>query len=200
SFYEETSLWRMEVWTQWNPVFQPGGELITRLFGRRVQQLALPTQPLAMAHGVDSRVVPILGPDGEQRAAAWMRTRRSTGESGNVQVFLRPIAEPDGSFTLSSPRGAFGDDGAYVVVDSPKGTHAKRLPIHETFHVYVDSEGVLRTDHELRLWSVTVVRFHYKLTKQGERGRDSAGAAKPQRADCTDRNGLASSGVEGAQG
>jgi len=227
SFYEETSLWRMEVWTQWNPVFQPGGELITRLFGRRVQQLALPTQPLAVAHGVDSRVVPILGPDGEQRAAAWMRTLRSTGEyvfsgcyssrrlpgkqqprvhvafplqSGNVQVFLRPIAEPDGSFTLSSPRGAFGDDGAYVVVDSPKGTHAKRLPIHETFHVYVDSEGVLRTDHELRLWSVTVVRFHYKLTKQGERGRDSAGAAKPQRADCTDRNGLASSGVEGAQG
>ena len=108
--------------------------------------------------------------------------------------------EPDGSFTLSSPRGAFGDDGAYVVVDSPKGTYAKRLAIHETFHVYVDREGVLRTDHELRLWSVTVVRFHYKLTKQGERGRDSAGAAKPQRADCTDRNGLASSGVEGAQG
>ena len=26
-FYEHTSNWRMEVWTQWNPVLQPGGEL-----------------------------------------------------------------------------------------------------------------------------------------------------------------------------
>jgi hypothetical protein len=196
SFYEQTSLWRMEVWTQWNLVFQPGGELIIRLFGRRVQQLALPTQPLAVAHGMDSRVVPILGPDGQQRAAAWLRTLRSTGEyvfsgryssgrlpgrrqprvhvafplpSGNVQVFLRPIAEPDGSFTLSSPRGVFGDDGAYVVVENRRGVYARRLPIHETFHVYVDGEGVLRTDHELRLWSATVVRFHYKITKRLER-------------------------------
>ena len=61
-FYEHTARWRMEVWTQWNPVFQPGGELISRLFGRRVQQLALPTRPLVVAHGMDSRVVAILGP------------------------------------------------------------------------------------------------------------------------------------------
>ncbi len=44
-FYEHTSDWRMEVWTQWNALFQPGGELISRYFGRRVQQLALPTPP-----------------------------------------------------------------------------------------------------------------------------------------------------------
>jgi hypothetical protein len=79
-FYEHTSQWRMEVWTQWNPVFQPGGELISRLFGRRVQQLALPTRPLDVAHGMDSRVAVILGPAGDQRAAGWLRTLRSTGE------------------------------------------------------------------------------------------------------------------------
>lgn len=44
-FYEHTSNWRMEVWTQWNPLFQPGGELISRLWGRRVQQLALRRGP-----------------------------------------------------------------------------------------------------------------------------------------------------------
>src|SRR5690606_41544641 len=33
-FYEHTASWRMEVWTQWNPVFQPGGELISRLFAQ----------------------------------------------------------------------------------------------------------------------------------------------------------------------
>jgi hypothetical protein len=192
-FYEHTSAWRMEVWAGWNLVFQPGGELVSRLFGRRVQQLALPTRPLDVAHGMDSRVAAILDADGEQHAAGWVRTLRSTGEfvysgcystrtlpgadrpsvhvafpleAGNVQVFLRPSADPDGSLRLTSPAGPFGTDGAYVVVTDHGRTHAARAPIHETFRVYVDAEGVLRTDHELRLWSARVVRLHYKLERR----------------------------------
>lgn len=191
-FYEHTSDWRMEVWTQWNPVFQPGGELISRLFGRRVQQLALPTRPLDVAHGMDSRVAIIVDADGEQRAAAWIRTLRSTGEyvysgcyspkllpgegqpsvhvafpleAGNVQVFLRPSVLPGGALELSSPAGSFGHNGAYVVVKDRGRTHAARAPIHETFRVYLDREGVLRTDHLLCLWSAPVVRLHYKLIR-----------------------------------
>jgi hypothetical protein len=52
-----------------------------------------------------------------------------------------------------------------VVTDHGR-THAARAPIHETFRVYVDAEGVLRTDHELRLWSARVVRLHYKLERR----------------------------------
>jgi hypothetical protein len=190
-FYEHTSEWRMEVWTQWNALFQPGGEMISRFFGRRVQQLALPTRPLDVALGMDSRVATIVDAAGEQRAAGWLRTLRSTGEyvysgcysarllpgtaqpsvhvafplqAGNVQVFLRPKVLPGGALELSSPTGAFGRDGAYVVVEDGGRTHAARAPIHELFRVYVDSEGTLRTDHTLRLWSATVVRLHYKLT------------------------------------
>jgi hypothetical protein len=190
-FYEHTSDWRMEVWTQWNPVLQPAGEVVTRFFGRRVQQLALPTRPLDVALGMDSRVATIVGPDGGQRAAAWLRTLRSTGEyvysgcystrllpgaeqpsvhvafpleSGNVQVFLRPAVLPGGALLLSSPAGAFGEDGAYVVVEQAGRRFAARAPVHEVFRVYVDREGVLRTDHTLKLWSVTAVRLHYKLT------------------------------------
>ena len=190
-FYEHTSAWRMEVWTQWNPLFQPGGEVISRYFGRRVQQLALPTRPLDVALGMDSRVATIVDAGGEQRAAGWLRTLRSTGEyvysgcystrllpgtaqpsvhvafplqAGNVQVFLRPKVLPGGALELSSPTGVFGQDGAYVVVERGNRTHAARAPIHELFRVYVDPEGTLRTDHTLRLWSATVVRLHYKLT------------------------------------
>jgi hypothetical protein len=125
---------------------------------------------------------------GIQVAAAWTRTLRGDGrpvfsgaysartlpgaerpsvhvafplESGNVQVFLRPSVVGDGGFLLESPRGRFGEDGAYVVVRD--GTaHAARVPLHETFHVYVDAHGVLRTDHELRLWAAPAVRLHYK--------------------------------------
>jgi hypothetical protein len=39
-FYEHTASWRMEVWSQWNAFFAPGGEVIARLWGRRVEQLA----------------------------------------------------------------------------------------------------------------------------------------------------------------
>ena len=41
--------------------------------------------------------------------------------------------------------------------------YAARAPIHETFRVYVDRDGVLRTDHDLRMWAATAVRLHYKL-------------------------------------
>ena len=64
---------------------------------------------------------------------------------------------PGGALELISPAGSFGQNGAYVVVESGGRVHAARAPIHERFRVYVDPEGVLRTDHVLRLWSATVV-------------------------------------------
>ena len=169
-----------------------GGELVSRLFARRVQQLALPTRPLAVARGMDSRITVLTDGQGRQRGAAWVRTLRSTGEvvsswcyatrslpgsarpsvhvtfppeAGNVQVFLRPRLLPGGGLELASPAGRWGQDGAYVVVDE-RGTHAARVPIHETFRVYLDDEGVLRTDHTLRMWSAPAVRLHYKLTRR----------------------------------
>ncbi|MBO3751047.1 hypothetical protein J5X84_33665 [Streptosporangiaceae bacterium NEAU-GS5] len=189
-FYEHTTSWQMEVWTQWSALFQPGGELLSRLFGRRVQQLALPTRPLDVAHGLDSRIVHLLDANGEQFAAGWLRTLATTGEfvfsgcytarllpgsdqpsvhvafpleSGNVQVFLRPSVRTDGSLLLQSPPGAFGDDGAYVVVRGGGDAYAVRVPIHERFHVYRDRRGVLRTDHELRLYRALVLQLHYRL-------------------------------------
>jgi hypothetical protein len=190
-FYEHTASWKMEVWAGWSPFFWPAGELVSRLWGRRIEQLALPMRPLDVALGMDSRVTPILDRRNDQVAAAWTRTLRGNGrpvfsgaysvkalpgadrpsvhvafplESGNVQVFLRPSVVGDGGFLLESPSGRFGEDGAYVVVRD-RGTYAARVPLHETFHVYVDTHGVLRTDHELRLWSAPAVQFHYKLER-----------------------------------
>ena len=148
-------------------------------------------RPLHVARGMDSRVTLIRDRHGTQVAAAWMRTLRGSGrqvfsgsysartlpgaarpsvhvafplESGNVQVFLRPSVADDGGLVLESPTGCFGQDGAYVVVRDG-GDHAARVPLHETFRVYVDEHGVLRTDHELRLWNAWAMRLHYKLER-----------------------------------
>jgi hypothetical protein len=85
-------------------------------------------------------------------------------ESGNVQVFLRPSIADDGGLVLESSPGRFGADGTYVVVRDRRD-HAARVPLHETFHVYVDPHGVLRTDHELRLGRTWATRLHYKLER-----------------------------------
>lgn len=191
-FYQSTAGWRMDVWTQWSTLFHPAGAVVTGLFGRRVQQLALPIRPLDTAHGMDSRVIAVLDAEGRQQFAAWLRTLRATGEyvfsgcytttmlpgadrpsvhvsfpleQGNVQVFLRPSLLPGGGLLLSSPPGRFGTDGAYVLVRHGSVHHAARVPLHEEFRVFVDDEGVLRTDHVLRLWSATVLRLHYRMSR-----------------------------------
>ena len=78
-FYERSASWRVEVWAGWSPVFWPAGELVSRLWGRRVEQLALPMRPLEVARGMDSQVTPIRDRHGTQVAAAWTRTLRESG-------------------------------------------------------------------------------------------------------------------------
>src|SRR5262249_35291439 len=128
-FYERTADWHLDVWSQWCPVAMPGGWLITTLFAKRLQQLALPLRPLDAAHGMDSRVVVLRNDTGKQLGAAWLRTLRSTNQTvysglysaaqlpdrshvsvrvafplpnGNVTVFLRPSADAEGALVLSS--------------------------------------------------------------------------------------------------
>ena len=97
------------------------------------------------------RSVTSIDSNGRQYAAGWLRTLSATGdfvysgcysvrllpgsdqpsvhvafplESGNVQVFLRPGVQADGSLVLASPPGPFGADGAYVVVRNGSSAHA----------------------------------------------------------------------------
>lgn len=193
-FYEHSAQWRMDAWSQWSAPFLPGGALITGLFGRRLQQLALPVRPLEVSRGIDSAVVPVLDADGHQVWAGWVRRLRSTGDHlfsgayrattlpghgqvvhvafplqrGNVQVFLTPFVRSDGALVLSSPKGAFGAPGAYVVVRSEPGSapghHGARVPIHERFVLYRDGD-VVRTDHHLWLGHALVVRLHYRMER-----------------------------------
>lgn len=191
-FYEHTASWRMEVWSQWNTVFAPAGELIARVWGRRVQQLALPMRPLAVSRGMTSDVRIVDDRDGHRVGAAWLRTLRSDGskvysgfyrvaavrdndqphvkvafplENGSVQVFLTPRNDPDGSFWLHSRSRDFGADGAYVAVHFGSRWYAAQVPLRETFHVFTDREGVLRTDHWLRVGRWQALRLHYRLDR-----------------------------------
>lgn len=190
-FYERTSRWHLDLWSEWSAVAWPFGRIITALLSERLQQACLPMRPLDASFGMTSRVVHIHDSHGEVVGSAWLRNMRKTGHVtysglygvrslpgngqpsvrvvfplplGSLQVFLRPSAGPDGSFHLHSPTGAFGTNGAYLVLERYDETlSARRIPLNEHFRLYVDEDGDVRADHSLKLWSIPAVRLHYRM-------------------------------------
>lgn len=182
----------MEVWSQWNAFFAPGGEVIARLWGRRVEQLALPVQPLAVSRGMSSVVRVFEDPTGGRLGAAWLRTLRSDGskvysgfyrvgrlpgiaqphvkvafplENGGVQIWRTPRNDADGSLWLHSRSERFGADGAYAAARVAGRWYGAQVPLRETFRVYTDAEGVLRADHRLNIGRWQALRLHYRLAR-----------------------------------
>lgn len=190
--YEHTSRRRIDLWSEWSPAAWPFGRAISALWSRRLQQLSLPTRPLDVSWGMDSTVVHLHDGSGVVVAAAWQRSMRKTRETtysglygtttlpgsdqprvrvvfplprGWLPVFLSPTVGRDASLHPRSPLGAFGAAGAYrVLVDDAASLFVRRIPILEHFHVYVDDEGDLRCDHDLRLRGVPAIALRYRMT------------------------------------
>ena len=73
-FYEQTSAYRLDVWSQWCGAFRPFGWLLAVLFSRRLQQLNIPLSPLDTSRGLESRIVRLIDPNtGEVRHTGWVR-------------------------------------------------------------------------------------------------------------------------------
>jgi len=190
-FYERTAGWRIDLWSEWSAIAWPFGRLITALLSERLQQACLPMHPLDASHGMTSEVVHLHDSGGHVVGAAWLRNMVKTGTVtysglygvnslpghsqpsvrvvfplplGSIQVYLRPSAGADGSFHLHSPLGRFGDNGAYLVMERYDRTiSARRIPLNEHVHLWVDNAGDVRTDHTLKLWNIPAIRLHYRL-------------------------------------
>jgi len=195
-FYEHTSAWRLDLWSEWSAIAWPFGRAVTALFSERLKQLSLPMRPLDVSYGMDSKVIHVHDRDGHVLGTAWLRNMIKTGSTtysglygvalvpgsaqpsvrvvfplplGSVQVFLRPSVDSRGGLHLRSPLGRFGEDGAYLVLErSGDILNARRVPLNEHFHVFVDDDGDVRCDHSLRLWNVPAVRLHYRLRRSSD--------------------------------
>ncbi|GGI04955.1 hypothetical protein [Egicoccus halophilus] len=194
AFYETTAAWSVDVSSRWARWAEPGGRLINAVFARRLRQLSLPLDPLDVAQGMDSRVAAIVAPDGDHLGTVWQRTLRATGATvfggfygactlpgaagpsvrvvfplpnGSLTVFLRPEATPDSGLVLSSKRGRFGEDGAYLVVRPGAADQgwARRVPLHERFALSAGRDGSVRCDHRLDLGPLELLRLRYRLRR-----------------------------------
>ncbi len=78
---------------------------------------------------------------------------------------MTPTTGDDGSLKLVSNGSRYGDPGFYFTIKNSEGVYYARFvkTMRETIHVYVDSQGVLRTDHTLTIWKRTFLKLHYKI-------------------------------------
>jgi hypothetical protein len=207
-FYEHAAQYHLEVWTEVSLTGRFFLWLLVEFISRRMDQLNFPISSLEVAKGMSSEVIQLFDPNsGATEATGWLRRLKSSGNviyagiysvvqvpgeldpcvkvtfplRGSSNVYLRPVAHADGSFGLDSSGGAFGRSGFYRIVEAGSDHWRVRnfTTLHELFRVYVDDEGVLRTDHTVSFVGLTIIRLHYKMIPLADRSvRESGSGAR----------------------
>lgn len=197
-FYEHTSDYSFEIWSEWKGIFRPFGWLLAIIFSRRLQQLNLPLSSMDSAKGIQSNIIKLHDPKTDTNDwTIWYRILRSTGNviysgvytttslprkeeqflkvifplpNGNATVIMRVEVLEKGELLLSSDGRKFGDNGFYFTLTDHKGKYWARFvrSMHESIRVYVDEEQVLRADHHLKFWGFPFLELHYKMQKKNK--------------------------------
>lgn len=196
AFYQNTSNYDLEVWSEWKGFFRPFGKLLSLLFSKRLQQLNLPLSPMDTAKGFKSDIIQLRNRNTQKiKWTIWYRTIKQTDDvvysgiyttgknpnfkhplfkvifplpHGNATVLMTWKIEKDGSLLLSSNGEKFGDNGFYFTLMNKKGEYWARFvrSMHEWLRVYVDEEGILRADHNLNFYGYRFLNLHYKMTQK----------------------------------
>jgi hypothetical protein len=193
-FYEHAAEYQLDVWSEVSLVGRFFLWLLVEFISRRMDQLNFPISSLEVAKGMTSEVLQLVNPATDQIVnTGWLRRLKSSGRviyaglysatqmpdeagpcvkvtfpcRGSANVYLTPVAHPDGSFGLVSSGTAFGRTGFYRMIDGGPDHYIVRhvRSLRELFHVYVDAEEVLRTDHSVFFLGLSIIRLHYKMTR-----------------------------------
>lgn len=190
-FYENTPAYRLDTWASTYFPARLALWLLVTTISRRVQQLNFPLDGLDTAHGMTSEILLLRAPDGAIRYTGWFRKLARddrviyTGfymtqvvphggdacvkvvfpmPNGNATVILRPHNDEDGGFRLASIGEQFGDAGFYRVQRAGDALRVWRISsLHETFRLYVDHEGAVRCEHDIRFLGFRVLTLHYRI-------------------------------------
>lgn len=194
-FYEQTSDYEMESWSEWCGAFRPLGVLLARIFSRRLQQLNVPLAPLDTSEGTTSEVLQLREPaTGRVVHTAWVRQLRRTRNilyagtystvavprypnrcvkvvfplpNGNAIVILKPEVDASGALTITSAGDGFGHPGFYFTVHAPDGRVWARYvrTMRESIRAYAPGDGDVHADHTLRIFGRVFLRLHYRLRR-----------------------------------
>ncbi len=191
-FYEHSSRYTMEVWSQWRPPISWLAKLLIKLVSVEMKQLNIPLDSLETSYGMDSAIIHLLDDNGEIEYVCWLRKTNKSNKvvyagfyssiqlgnwparhvkvvfplpNGNVTVILRLKLLADGSIQLISDGKRFGHSGYYRLHRNRRGVvKARMIPIKEIIHVFEDQQQQLRTDHFFSWWGIRFLQLHYKIT------------------------------------
>ena len=195
AFYEQTSRYHLEVWSDSNPLAKFCLWLLVTFVSRRMDQLNFPLSPLEMARGMTSEILPLNNAEEKRVYTGWLRRMVSDGRViyaglystetppncsapcvkvtfplpfGSAAVFLRPEVSENGDFFLISSGKRFGDSGFYRILETAPGRWRVRyIPsLRERFHLYMDNQAVPHCEHSVAFCGMTMLRLHYKMTAQ----------------------------------
>lgn len=193
-FYENTSNYNFEIWSEWKSLFKPFGKALSIIFSKRLQQLNLPLNSLDSSKGIKSEIIKLSKND-KTKWTIWYRKLKSSNDviyagiyttafvpkynksllkvifplpNGNASVVMAKKVLSDGSLLLSSDGEKFGDNGFYFTLTDHNGNHWAKFvkSMHEWIKVYVDDENILRADHNLKFYGISFLNLHYKMTKK----------------------------------
>jgi len=205
-FYEHAAAYHLEVWSEVYLVGRFFLWLLVEFLSTHMDQLNFPLSSLDVAKGMSSEVVQLVDPvTGEVEHTGWLRRLKSSGRviyagiysicrvpkednpvvkvtfpcRGSANVYLRPVAHPDGAFGLDSSGSGWGRSGFYRIVKAGAEIWSVRnfKSLHELFHVYVDLEGTLRCDHKITFLRLTILRLHYKMAEKNRTNFTSAASS-----------------------
>jgi hypothetical protein len=192
-FYEHTSDYELDAWSEWHGLFKPFGVALALIFSRRLQQLNIPLSSLDSSAGMTSRVLQMRESNsGRLVQTAWVRELHATHNvlyagsysicavpgfpapcvkvvfplpNGNAIVLMKPEVHADGSFSVTSAGNKFGDPGFYFTLHDQHGLACARYvkSLKETIHVYAAQSDTVRADHILWIWGCEFLRLHYRM-------------------------------------
>ena len=195
-FYERTSEFQLDAWSEWCAAFRPFGRALSLLFSQRLQQLNVPLSPLDSSKGMTSSVLQLRDLEsGKVVQTAWVRELLATRNviyagsysichmpghpspcvkvvfplpNGNAIVLMKAVANPDGSLSLHSNGKCFGDPGFYFTVHAYDGTIWTRYvaSMKEEIRVYAAETDTVRADHTLWIWGRQFLRLHYRMLRR----------------------------------
>jgi len=195
-FYEHTSEYELDAWSDWSGFFTPFGRTLALLFSRRLQQLNVPLSPLDSSKGMSSVVLQLRDPRSGAVQTAWVRELHATSNTyagsysicrvpgyelpcvkvvfplpnGNAIVLMKPEVHPDGSFSVTSAGRRFGEAGFYFVLHlRASAACARYVPsLRESIRVYPAEGTTVRADHVFWIWGLRFLRLHYRMRFVGK--------------------------------
>ncbi|HYF03892.1 MAG TPA: hypothetical protein VEC36_10980 [Patescibacteria group bacterium] len=198
-FYENTSLYDLNLTVQWNPFFKVFGVVVNKLFSNRINQLNIPAKNVKNAESVKSEIILLIDPISHQvQYTIWLRTNKSNNQviysgiygtctlpsgktcvkavfplpKGNATVIMNPRVGPNSELILESSGKKFGDAGFYFLLHDSQGNYWSQFIRSFRDRLVIRQENdILSAEQTVTLWHLKVLKFKYRIKQKYKDGK-----------------------------